>query len=78
LKADIKLGRYRHFKGNEYNVLHLALNSETLEEYVVYQACYGECLVWVRPACMWYETIEYNGEAVKRFEYIGGTFEAKK
>lgn len=48
----IKPGRYRHFKGNEYEVLFLAKNSETLEDMVVYRALYGEGAVWVRPASM--------------------------
>ena len=68
---DIKLGRYRHFKGNEYEVIAIAKNSETLEETVVYRACYGEQSLWVRPASMWNEIIERDGKRFKRFEYIG-------
>lgn len=68
---DIKLGRYRHFKGNEYEVIAIAKNSETLEEMVVYKALYGEKEYWVRPASMWNETVERNGKAFKRFEFIG-------
>ena len=49
---EIKIGRYRHFKGNEYRVLHIAKHSETLEPMVVYQALYGERGIWVRPASM--------------------------
>ena len=67
----IKKGRYRHFKGNEYEVLCLAKHSETLEEMVVYRALYGEGGVWVRPAAMWEEEIERDGKRFKRFEYIG-------
>lgn len=67
----IKLGRYRHFKGNEYKVLHIARHSETLEEMVVYQALYGEYGIWVRPASMWSEMVEHQGKTVRRFEYIG-------
>lgn len=67
----IKTGRYRHFKGNEYEVLHVARHSETLEEMVVYRALYGEGGVWVRPAAMWEEEIERDGRKFKRFEYIG-------
>ncbi len=66
----IKLGRYRHFKGNEYQVLHIAKNSETLEETVVYKALYGNGDVWVRPAHMWEETVIKDGKAVPRFTYI--------
>lgn len=66
----IKTGRYRHFKGNEYEVLFVAKHSETLEEMVVYRALYGEGGVWVRPAAMWEEEIERDGKRLKRFEYI--------
>lgn len=68
---DIKLGRYRHFKGNEYEVIAIAKHSETLEELVVYKALYGDGGVWVRPADMWNETVERDGEVYKRFTYIG-------
>jgi hypothetical protein len=67
----IKTGKYRHFKGNEYEVLYVAKHSETLEETVVYRALYGEGGVWVRPAAMWEEEIERDGKKFKRFEYIG-------
>lgn len=68
---DIKKGRYRHFKGNEYTVLYIAKHAETQEPMVVYQALYGDREIWVRPASMWYETVERNGLVAKRFEYIG-------
>ncbi len=67
----IKIGKYRHFKGNEYRVLYIAKHSETLEEMVVYQALYGDFGIWVRPAAMWDEIIERNGLTLRRFEYIG-------
>ena len=67
---SIKPGRYRHFKGNEYEVVGLAKHSETLEDMVVYQALYGERGIWVRPASMWNETVDYQGKQVKRFTYI--------
>ena len=67
---EIKKGKYRHFKGNEYEVLYVAKHSETLEEMVVYRALYGECGVWVRPAEMWDETITRDGKTFKRFEKI--------
>ncbi len=69
--AEIKQGRYRHFKGNEYRVLGMARHSETLEEMVVYQALYGEHGIWVRPAHMWNETVERDGYCGPRFAYIG-------
>ena len=68
----IKYGRYRHFKGNEYEVLHIAKHSETLEPMVVYRALYGGHEVWIRPASMWNETVERDGHVYRRFTYIGG------
>ena len=68
---EIKIGKYRHFKGNEYEVLGIAKHSETLEPMVVYKALYGEGGLWVSPASMWYETVERDGKTFKRFEYIG-------
>ena len=69
--AEIKAGRYRHFKGMEYEVLFVAKHSETLEEMVVYRALYGDGGVWVRPAKMWNETVARDGKVLPRFEYIG-------
>ena len=68
---EIKIGRYRHFKGNEYEVLYLAKHSETLEPMVVYRALYGEHGIWVRPAKMWNETVERDGQTYTRFTFIG-------
>lgn len=67
----LRPGRYRHFKGKEYELLFVATHSETLEPMVVYRALYGERGVWVRPAAMWSEMIEYGGQTVRRFTYIG-------
>lgn len=69
--SEIKLGRYRHFKGNEYEVVGLARHSETMEPMVVYRALYGEGGLWVRPQSMWNETVERDGKTYKRFEFIG-------
>lgn len=69
--SEISLGRYRHFKGGEYEVLHIARHSETEEPLVVYRALYGDGDVWVRPLSMWNESVEYNGEKILRFTYIG-------
>ena len=63
-------GRYRHFKGNEYEVLVIARHSETTEPMVVYKALYGEGGVWVRPADMWNETVTREGVTYKRFTKI--------
>ena len=67
----IKLGRYRHFKGKEYEVLGVARHSETEEELVVYRALYGDFGLWVRPVSMWNETVERDGKTFCRFTYIG-------
>lgn len=67
----LKIGKkYRHFKGNEYLVMHIAKHSETLEELVVYQALYDEMGVWVRPLEMFLEQVEVDGQTVNRFEEI--------
>ena len=63
----IEPGRYRHFKGKEYEVLCVARHSETLEEMVVYRALYGDFGVWVRPASMWNETVVRDGKTYCRF-----------
>ena len=68
---DIKPGRYRHFKGKEYEVLSVARHSETDEELVVYRALYGDFGLWVRPVSMWNETVERDGKTFRRFTYIG-------
>ena len=68
---DIKPGRYRHFKGKEYEVLGVASHSETLEPMVVYRALYGEGGLWVRPAAMWTERVDRDGYSGPRFVYIG-------
>lgn len=67
----MKKGIYRHFKGNEYEVLGVAKHSETLEEMVVYKALYGDGGIWVRPVKMWDEEVICEGKTVKRFTYIG-------
>jgi hypothetical protein len=72
MKMQIKSGRYRHFKGNEYEVLHVAKHSETGEDLVVYRALYDERGVWVRPLAMFIDEIEREGRRVHRFEYVGG------
>jgi hypothetical protein len=65
--ATIPPGRYRHFKGKEYQVIAIARHSETEEPMVVYRALYGEHGLWVRPASMWNETVERSGKTYKRF-----------
>lgn len=68
---EIKCGRYRHFKGMEYEVLFIAKHSETMEDMVVYRALYGERAVWVRPAAMFLETVVREGKEMPRFTYLG-------
>jgi predicted N-acetyltransferase YhbS len=68
---EIRKGRWHHFKGNDYEVLHTARHSETLEPMVVYRALYGEGGVWIRPAAMWQEPVTHNGAEVPRFTYAG-------
>ena len=67
---EIKLGKYRHFKGNEYEVLYLAKHSETCEPLVIYRALYGDGGVWARPLSMWNEQVERDGKISQRFTYI--------
>ena len=70
METQIKRGKYRHFKGNEYEVLCIAKHSETLQPLVVYRALYGAGEIWVRPANMWNEVIERDGKTFPRFTYI--------
>ena len=68
---EIKPGKYRHFKGNLYEVIGIANHSETMEPMVVYRALYGEGGLWVRPAAMWNEIVEKETYSGPRFTYIG-------
>ena len=65
MSEEIRPGRYRHFKGKEYEVLGVARHSETEEEYVVYRQ------LWVRPASMWNEMVTRDGKTQRRFTYVG-------
>lgn len=65
--AAIPPGRYRHFKGGDYEVIAIARHSETEEPMVVYRALYGEGGVWVRPASMWNEAVARGGRTCRRF-----------
>lgn len=68
---EIKLGKYKHFKGGEYEVVGVAKHSETGEELVLYKALYGDKEMWVRPTAMFLEKVEVAGKQVPRFEFIG-------
>ena len=67
---ELRPGRYRHYKGNEYRVLHVARHSETMEPMVVYQTLYGDFSWWVRPLEMFTEFVEVDGKRVRRFEFV--------
>jgi hypothetical protein len=67
----LKPGLYRHFKGMEYLVEEVARHSETMEAFVVYQALYGDCGLWIRPLNMFKETVIVGGEEIPRFQWIG-------
>ena len=67
---ELQKGIYKHYKGNEYEVLMVAKHSETEEEMVVYRALYGAYGVWVRPLAMFTEKVEVNGELVDRFQFL--------
>jgi len=69
--APIQMGRYRHYKGKEYEIVGVARHSETLEELVVYRPLYGDHGLWVRPRAMFMEAVELDGRSVPRFEYVG-------
>ena len=68
ISGDLVGREFRHFKGNLYRLEGFAKDSETLEEMVVYRALYGEHGLWVRPAKMFFETIEREGKKMNRFE----------
>ena len=66
-----KKGIYKHYKGKCYELVDVALHSETLEKMVIYRALYGEGALWVRPLSMWNEIVSVNGQEIPRFKYIG-------
>lgn len=67
---SLKIGKYRHYKGNEYEVIGVAKHSEDETELVVYRPLYGERSLWVRPLDMFTETVEVQGVDTPRFCYI--------
>jgi hypothetical protein len=69
--SEIRIGRYRHYKGKDYTVLGIARHSETQEELVLYRQDYGDRSLWVRPRKMFEETVTVEGRVVPRFAYVG-------
>lgn len=69
--SEIKLGKYRHYKGKDYEVFGVARHSETLEEFVVYRTLYGKYDLWVRPIKMFKEKVVVEGKNKPRFKYVG-------
>ncbi len=67
---EITPGKYKHYKGNEYEVYGVVTHSETVEPMVLYRALYGERGLWVRPFEMFRETVSINGEDVLRFTLV--------
>ena len=63
-------GRYRHYKGGEYEVVAVVRHSETLEPLVLYRALYGERGLWVRPYAMFVETVAVDSQRVPRFAQL--------
>lgn len=68
--ALIRLGIYEHYKGQRYQVLGVAQHTETLEELVVYQALYGNRLLWARPVSLFNQTILQGSQEAPRFQFI--------
>ncbi|MFA6354429.1 MAG: DUF1653 domain-containing protein [Candidatus Paceibacterota bacterium] len=68
--VEVKLGKYLHHKGKYYEVIGTAKHSETLEEFVVYRALYGNFDLWIRPKAMFLEMVPGNGKMIPRFEFV--------
>ena len=73
VRPEIRRGIYRHYKGLDYQVLDVAIHSETEEPYVLYKTLYGDFGTWIRPYAMFTETIEYQGQEVARFAFLSET-----
>ena len=71
MENELKKGKYRHFKGNEYEVLGIGYDSEDGSQMVVYKALYGEGKIWIRRKAEFCGMLERDGKTFKRFEFIG-------
>ncbi len=67
---SLQKGKYRHYKGNDYEVLFVGRHTESLEELVVYRSLYDLYNMWIRPLYLFLEDVEYEGVIVPRFKYI--------
>ena len=67
---QLKPGRYRHYKGKDYQLIDVATHSETLEKLVVYRPLYGDQALWVRPVTMFLEQVLVDGQSLPRFRFI--------
>ena len=67
---NLQAGRYRHYKGNDYQALYVAQHSETREHMVVYRCLYGDFSLWVRPYDMFVETVVVDGKEIPRFAFV--------
>lgn len=70
MEKELKTGKYRHFKGNEYEVLGIGYDCDTTEEMVIYKALYGEGKIWIRKKAEFLGEVERDGKTFKRFELI--------
>ena len=71
MTTPLRPGRYRHYKGNDYQVLGVARHSESEEELVVYRCLYGEHSLWVRPLALFVDSVVVEGRQIARFEWVG-------
>ncbi len=71
LFPDVPRGKYQHYKGQYYQLIDIAMHSETEEPQAIYRCLYGDYSLWVRPWPMFSETLEMGGKTIKRFAYMG-------
>lgn len=72
--TELPRGRYKHYKGPEYEVMDVARHSETEEWHVIYKQCYGDEGLWIRPLSMFVELVDLeDGTQTQRFSYCGKT-----